>query len=148
MRTYELVSLLRPDLDEAALVAAIERINQRIAEHGGSVKSTERWGKRRTAYSIQKYRDGYYVLTIFTLDTGRIAPLRQTLGLHEDLLRFTVATHREPPAPAQPQATGASTPAPASAPTASTPTASTPTASAPKAAEATPVRPPSEGRHV
>jgi small subunit ribosomal protein S6 len=143
VRTYELVSLFRPDLDEEALGAAIERIHQRITEHGGSVKSTDRWGKRRTAFSIQKYRDGYYVLTIFTLDQGRVAPLRQTLGLHEDLLRFTVAAHRTPPAPAQPQATAA---APSATPAAPPATPAAPPAPAPS--EATSVRPSSEGRRV
>src|SRR5205807_1490145 len=43
--TYEIVAVLRPDLDEAGLGAALERITQRITEHGGALKSQERWGK-------------------------------------------------------------------------------------------------------
>ena len=119
MSTYEIVSVFRPDLDEEALGAAIERVNQRVAEHGGTVKSSERWGKRRTAYPIKKYRDGYYVLTVFTLDAKQVSRLRQTLALHEDLLRFTVATHRPAPAPAAPApkvAPAAPAPAPAPSP--------------------------------
>jgi small subunit ribosomal protein S6 len=100
MGTYEIVAVLRPDLDEEGLTAAIERVTQRIVENRGTVQTIERWGKRRTAYPIQKYRDGVYVLTVFALDPQQIAPLRQTLGLNEDLLRFTVSTHHPSPAPA------------------------------------------------
>ena len=118
MSTYEIVAVIRPDLDEEGLGAAIERIRQRIVEHGGAVTSTDRWGKRKIAYPIKKYRDGYYVLIVFTLDAGQVARLRQTLGLHEDLLRFSLASHRAAPIPATPRA-------PAAAPTATTHPSST-----------------------
>lgn len=132
MGTYEMVTVIRPDLDEEALGAAIDRINKRIVEHGGTVKATERWGKRKTAYMVQKYRDGYYVLTVFTLDAGQVAPLRQTIGLHEDVLRFTVATHRAAPAPA-PASAPAAPASTRSAPAAATPPASTPAGNPPAA---------------
>ena len=136
LSTYEIVSIVRPDFDEDALNAAIERIHQRITENGGTVKSTDRWGKRRIAYPIQNYRDGFYVLTVFDLDSGRVGPLRQTLGLHEGLLRFTVSTHRVSQAPA------AATPtqgAPAAAPTA--PATASPAAPVATTATAAPVTP-------
>lgn len=144
MGTYEIVAVIRPDLDEDALGGAIERIHQRITEHGGAVTTTERWGKRRLAYSMQKYRDGFYVLVVFTLEAGQVARLRQTMGLHEDLLRFAVAIHHPSPVPA-PAATrptpasGAPQPAKPSLP--STP-ATAPIAS-PDGAERPPVTPPS-----
>lgn len=156
MSTYELVALIRPDLDEEGLGAAIERIRQRITEHGGTVKTTDRWGKRKTAFPIQKYRDGYYVLIVFDLDAGQIARLRQTLGLQEDLLRFTVATHHPSPIPAAarpaaapvsgsaPAGSSASQPAPA-APPASTPPASPSPAAAAQGAQPSP---PPERPHV
>ena len=137
MSTYEIVAVIRPDLDEDALGGAIERIHQRIAEHGGTVKTSERWGKRRLAYQIQKYRDGFYVLTVFTLEPGQVARLRQTVGLHEELLRFTVATHHPSPAPA-------AHPAPASAASAPAPSPSGASAPAPSpsAASVAPSPPP------
>jgi small subunit ribosomal protein S6 len=115
LATYEIVVVLRPDLEEDAIAAAVGRIHQRITEHGGSVTSTDRWGKRRLAYAIQKHRDGYYALSVFTLEPTKIAPLRQNLGLQEDLLRFVVAEHHAAPprpvAPAQPAAAQPAAPA-------------------------------------
>jgi len=121
--TYEIVAVLRPDLDEEGLVAALDRVKQRIAEHGGSLTSMDRWGKRKLAYPIQKHRDGYYSLFVFTLDPGHITPLRQILGLNEELLRFAFASHHAKPAPAPaPAVTPA--PAPAVTPAPAAPSAS------------------------
>ncbi len=163
MSTYEIVAVLRPDLDEEGLGAAIERVHQRITEHGGTVKTSERWGKRKTAYPIKKYRDGYYALTVFDLDAGQVAGLRQTLGLHEDLLRFTVATRHPAPTPAPTHGAAAGpaaaspsaqtgSPAPQSGPTAAPASAAT-TPAAPQGGQAAapqggPGATPPEGSYV
>lgn len=142
MGTYEIVAVVRPDLDDEALGSAIERIRQRITEHGGTVTTTERWGKRRLAYSIQKYRDGFYALIVFTLEPGRVAPLRQTLGLHEDLLRFAVAVHHPSPVAAAPKpAAGPASPQPAM-PQPTSPSAIAPTAPSPDGKERPSATPP------
>jgi small subunit ribosomal protein S6 len=143
--TYEFMVVVRPDLDEDALGGAIERIHQRITEHGGTVTTTERWGKRRLAYSIQKYRDGFYVLIVFTLEPGQVARLRQTMGLHEDLLRFAVAVHHPSPvasAAARPAAPSAAPPPAASHP--ASPPATASTASSPDGGERPPVTSPAK----
>ncbi len=138
MGTYEIVAVLRPDLDEEALGAALTRISQRITEHGGTATSLERWGKRKLAYPVKKHRDGYYALFVFTLQATRIAPLRQVIGLNEELLRFTLATHRAKPVPAaatQPPAAATQPPAP---PAASTGPGTAGGAPAPTAGQPTP----------
>jgi len=140
--TYEIVAVLRPDLDEEGLGAALERITQRITEHGGALKSQERWGKRKLAFPIRKHRDGYYALLVFTLDPGRSAALRQMLGLNEDLLRFAFSTHHPKPAAAAAPAAAAPAAPPASPSTSGAPvTGSTPAAGHPSA-------PPAGSSHV
>ena len=136
MSTYEVITVVRPDLDEEALNAVIERVQQRIVEVGGDVTSTDRWGKRRIAYPIRKYRDGYYIMTVFSLASGQVARLRQTLGLNEDLLRFVVATHRVAPKPAA-TPPAAAAPSAAPPPSAAATTTPTPAGTAP-AAEGSP----------
>lgn len=128
MGTYEIVAVLRPDLDEEALGTALTRISQRITEHGGTVTSQERWGKRKLAYPVKKYRDGFYALVVFTLDAPRIAALRQVLGLNEELLRFALATHRAKPAA---PAAAPGQPAAAAATSTASPPAATPGTTAP-----------------
>ena len=155
MGTYEIVAVLRADLDEEALGAALDAISQRITDNGGSVTGVDRWGKRKLAYPIKKHRDGFYTLIVFGLDAARIPTLRQTLGLQEDVLRLTVSKHYpkpEPAAAAHASARAATTPSGAAATTAgaaaTTPGAAATTSgaatTAPGAAATTPA-PPTEG---
>lgn len=89
-KPYETVFILRPDLDEAQVRAAVERVTARIVERGGEVRSTEPWGKRRLAYPIRKHREGYYVLVRFDLDGKRVQDLKSAMALHEEVIRFLV----------------------------------------------------------
>ena len=155
MGTYEIVAVLRADLDEEALGAALDAISKRITDNGGSVTGVDRWGKRKLAYPIKKHRDGFYTLIVFGLDAARIPTLRQTLGLQEDVLRLTVSKHYpkpEPAAAAHASASAATTTSGAAATTsgaaATTPGAAATTSgaatTAPGAAATTPA-PPTEG---
>ena len=150
MGTYEIVAVLRPDLDEEGLGGALDRIKQRIVEHGGSITSMDRWGKRRLAYPIQKHRDGYYTLFVFTLDPGHITPLRKIVALNEELLRFAFATHHAKPGPA-PAAASAAHASPVAAPATSTSADPPPPAASPAPgpeAAAGPAAPTAEPPHV
>lgn len=89
-KPYEIVYILRPDLDDAQVQATTERLTARIAERGGEVQSVEPWGKRRLAYAIAKHREGIYVLIRFSLDPRSVQDLKQVASLSEEVLRFLV----------------------------------------------------------
>ena len=149
MGTYEIVAVLRADLDEEALGAALDAISKRITDNGGSVTGVDRWGKRKFAYPIKKHRDGFYTLIVFGLDAARIPALRQTLGLQEDVLRLTVSKHYPKPEPAAAAHSSAAAATPPVAAPPAPPTATAPsTATAPAAAtEGTPA-PAADASHV
>jgi len=65
MRAYETLFILKPDLEEEAITAAIERLTTLIQNNNGTVEQVNRWGKKRLAYEIQDYREGYYTLILF-----------------------------------------------------------------------------------
>ena len=58
MRDYELMYIVRPDLDEDALRAAARSVRGLIEAQGGEVVKTTLWGKRRLAYEVNRLRDG------------------------------------------------------------------------------------------
>lgn len=96
MKSYELVYILRPDLDADGLESTIGRIRQRIVEQGGVIEVEDRWGLRRLAYPIRKFREGYYVVTRFTFDGARVPELKRFLELNEDVLRSMVVVAQGP----------------------------------------------------
>jgi small subunit ribosomal protein S6 len=59
---YESMYILRPDIDEETTAAAVERFKELIESHNGEIAKLDKWGKRRLAYPINDYPDGYYVL--------------------------------------------------------------------------------------
>lgn len=90
MRTYEIVLIINPELDETAFRAAIEKVQGWITTAGGSVEKLDIWGKRRLAYTIGKHRDGQYALI-----TAKFAPafaneLDRQLRFLEPVFRFMI----------------------------------------------------------
>ncbi len=102
MTSYDLVYIIRPDLDPDAQRAVVDRIAQRIQEHGGQVEATDVWGKRKMAYPIRRYREGVYVHTRLRLDPQKVAEIKRVVALTEDVLRavLTAAVGKVPEAAA------------------------------------------------
>ena len=61
-RTYEIMFIVRPDVEEADLDKLIEGFQKNVTDGGGEVKSVEKMGRRRLAYTVRKFNDGFYVL--------------------------------------------------------------------------------------
>lgn len=107
MPQYDLVYIVKPDLDAEAMSSVIERATQRLIEQGAAIEHTDVWGKRRMAYPIQRYREGHYVFVRLSVSGDRIPEIRHGLKVIEDILRtsITVAVGAiAPPKTAQPAA--------------------------------------------
>jgi len=90
LRDYEVVYIIRPDLDEQRRKEKIERINQLIQERGGQVQNVDEWGTRIMAYEIDDFREGYYVLVNFTLPPSEVSSLEERLRVDDELLRYQI----------------------------------------------------------
>lgn len=90
MRTYELVIIIQPDLDETAVKGIIEKVQGWISESGGSITKIDNWGKRRMAYMINKRRDGQYVLFEIQMPPTYSAELERNLRFLETVIRFSL----------------------------------------------------------
>ena len=56
--------IVRPDVEEADLDKLIEGFSVNVTNGGGEVKSVEKMGRRRLAYTVRKFNDGFYVLMV------------------------------------------------------------------------------------
>jgi small subunit ribosomal protein S6 len=90
IRAYEMLYILRPDLDEQGRRDKIARIGQVIEAHGGQIQGTDEWGPRILAYEIDHFREGYYVLVTFTLPAERVKELESRLNMDDEILRYQV----------------------------------------------------------
>jgi small subunit ribosomal protein S6 len=84
--------IVRPDRDEEETRAAVQTVTARIETAGGEVIATAPWNppRRRMAYPINDFNDGYYVTTVFNLEGTAVRGLENALKLNENVLRFLV----------------------------------------------------------
>ena len=87
---YETVYIAQPTLDEEALTALSDRFAQTVVNYGGDVVASEPWGRRTLAYPINKFFEGYYVLTRFTMKPEGADELDRFLRLNENVIRYMV----------------------------------------------------------
>ena len=106
MRTYELMVVLDPNLDEAGVEAFHQRLATLVTQRGGSVVDSEAWGRRRLAYPIARYRDGLYLLSHLQLETDATAELERALKLNESVIRHLLVRY-EPSASSAAEAAAA-----------------------------------------
>ncbi len=95
MRGYELVVIIRADLDDEATEAVIEKVRSMIENNGGEVAKIDKWGKRRLAYEIKDLRDGFYVVINFKGETAVSAELDRVLKITDPVLRHMIVREEE-----------------------------------------------------
>jgi small subunit ribosomal protein S6 len=87
-RTYEIMFIVRPDVEEADQDKLIETFSGYVTSGGGSIKSTEKMGRRRLAYTVQKFNDGIYVLLIVEAPASLVSELERRLRVQEQVIKF------------------------------------------------------------
>jgi small subunit ribosomal protein S6 len=87
MRDYELMYIVRPNVAEDELTGATDKVDTMISNLGGSVSEKNPWGKRRLAYPIDKYEDGFYFVSKIKLDGARARDLEEQLRISDDVIR-------------------------------------------------------------
>ena len=88
MRIYEELFIVKPDAPEEEIDGFVEQLRGQLTTAGATVDKVEKWGKRKLAYKVDKYREGAYVLFQFSAspDTGK--ELERRLRVSDVVLKF------------------------------------------------------------
>ena len=95
MCNYELAVVFSPEIAEEDMAAAIERVSQSITQKGGEVSTVNRWGRRKLAYPIKRFKEGNYTLAQFKLQPNLAAELETNLRGSEEILRHLLVRLEE-----------------------------------------------------
>ena len=87
MKNYELMTIFKPNLDAEEVDKLIEKIDSIIVDFGGKVESTDKVGRKKLAYEIQNFRDGFFATTILALPADKVADFKRQLRLNDNILR-------------------------------------------------------------
>ena len=95
MQTYEMLILLRSDMEEEAREAELKKYADIVTSMGGTVESTDKWGVKKTAYPIQYKSEAFFVLMTFQAAAGVVAELDRVAGISGDVLRRVITKVKE-----------------------------------------------------
>lgn len=91
MRTYEIMYIVRPNIEEDSKKALVERFNGILASEGSEVLEEKDWGKRRLAYEINDFKEGFYNIVRIKTDNNKSTDEFQRLAkINDDIIRYIV----------------------------------------------------------
>ena len=87
MQKYEMLILLRSDLEEEAREAELKKYADIVSNMGGTVENTDKLGVKKTAYAVKFKTEAYFALMTFHADGNVVKELDRVAGLSGDVLR-------------------------------------------------------------
>lgn len=89
MRNYELVFVVKPNADEEAREAVLNKVKEVVAAEGEVVK-VDVWGTRKLAYPIAKFNEGHYILVNFKAGVDVPKEIDRNLKINENVIRHMI----------------------------------------------------------
>ncbi|MGG5254474.1 30S ribosomal protein S6 [Neobacillus sp. SM06] len=90
MKKYEIMYIIRPNIEDEAKKALVERFNTVLSDNGAESVEVKDWGKRRLAYEINDFRDGYYQIVNVTSSAAAVEEFSRLAKISEDIIRHIV----------------------------------------------------------
>ncbi len=90
MRTYELLAIIKPNLDIEEVDKVVAKLEETIAELGGKALNTNKMGRKKLAYDINKYKDGFYTGIQFEMPAENVEKFKRNLKLNESVIRSMI----------------------------------------------------------
>ncbi len=87
MNSYEVLYIVKPDMEEEARAALISKFSELVTNNGGEVENIDEWGSRKLAYAINYITEGYYVLMNFKANSDFPAELDRLMRINENIMR-------------------------------------------------------------
>lgn len=88
MKNYELLAIFKPNLDAEEVEKNLSKIEETITSYKGKILSMDKIGRKKLAYDIQKFRDGFFVSEILSIPAEKVADFKRQLKLNDNVLRI------------------------------------------------------------
>lgn len=90
LRSYEGMFVIRPERELEGSNGVLTKLQEVISKNGGTIESSQNWGKRRLSYKIGNCVEGTYWLANFRMSSDAIDKLKQAVKLNDAVLRMLV----------------------------------------------------------
>jgi len=89
VNTYELLLILKPFVDSDDNEAPVKILEKLVKGVSGKVTRTEKIGRKRLAYEINGFKDGYQLTAMIEIKPEEMTTFRTQVKLTEEILRMT-----------------------------------------------------------
>jgi small subunit ribosomal protein S6 len=91
MRDYEIMYIIKPDVEEEIITETKDKLRKIIDDFGGEFSAeVPGWGKKRMAYRIEDYQEGIYVLWNFKGKPETVKELDRVIKISDNILRHII----------------------------------------------------------
>ncbi len=90
MKKYEVMYIIRPSVDDEAKKAVVERFENVLTSSGAEIIESKDWGKRRLAYEINDFRDGFYQIVKMNSTVEAVQEFDRLAKISDDIIRHIV----------------------------------------------------------
>ena len=90
LRNYEIMYIIKPTLDEDSIDAVAKKVDDQLVALGSTIEKSEKRGRKRLAYEVKDFKDGFYVLTNFKADPAQLTEFERLLKLNDDVIRHLI----------------------------------------------------------
>jgi small subunit ribosomal protein S6 len=88
MRHYETIFIASPTLTDEQSDELVKQYEGIIAEQGGELLKTDKWGRKKLAYEVQKFSEGYYSLLEMNAGPTLIAELERRFRNNDAVIKY------------------------------------------------------------
>ena len=95
-KKYEITYIVRPDIDDAAKTALVDRFDKILTDNGAEVIDSKDWSKRRFAYEIGGFNEGtYHIVNVKTTDDAALNEFDRLSKINDDILRHMIVRRED-----------------------------------------------------
>jgi small subunit ribosomal protein S6 len=95
MKRYEIMYIIRPNLEEQARKDLIESLNSILTNNGSQEVKVNEWGIKDLAYEIADFSKGYYVVLDVMAEIPAINEIDRVMKIREDVIRHIIIARDE-----------------------------------------------------
>ena len=95
MRNDDIMYVVRPNIEEDAKKALIERFEEILTSNGAEIIESKDWGKRRLAYEINDFKEGFYRIVRVKSTDEATNEFDRLAKINDDIIRHIVVREEE-----------------------------------------------------
>lgn len=88
MKNYELLTIFKPNLDAEEIDKNLKKLEETINGYKGKIFSSDKIGRKKLAFDVQKFRDGFFVSQMLSIPADKIADFKRQLKLNDNIIRI------------------------------------------------------------